>query len=72
MFSIKKDENRKYEKGQYYVMLADIDPESHETNRLGYWCDKAHLEHFLPAILNCFTTEEVVEALAKLNARKQD
>ena len=68
MLIIKQDKTRKEEEGQIFVELT-----SHrdimniaDCNRLGYWCDKAHLSHFIMGCATCFTQEELKNIL-KMN-----
>ena len=45
MLNIKFDPEREYEEGQYFVELVELDPtDKDHINRLGYWCDLAHLK----------------------------
>lgn len=44
MLSIKFDESRPREKGQWYVELIDINQNDPAySHRFGYWCDLPHL-----------------------------
>lgn len=68
MLIVKQDKTRKEEEGQIFVELT-----SHrdimniaDCNRLGYWCDKAHLSHFIIGCATCFTQEELKNIL-KMN-----
>ena len=49
MLIVKQDKTRKEEEGQIFVELTiyrDVRNIA-DCNRLGYWCDKAHLPHFI-------------------------
>ena len=49
MLIVKQDKTRKEEEGQIFVELTiyrDVRNIA-DCNRLGYWCDKAHLSHFI-------------------------
>lgn len=64
MFSVKFDTKRDISEGQYFVEL--ISPRATNLtaancDRLGYWCDKAHLEHFVIELLKCFNAFEMGE-----------
>jgi hypothetical protein len=60
MFIIKKDETRPVEEGQYFVELTkNRGLEVVNCDRLGYWCDKGHLNHFALTILGQFNTFEL-------------
>lgn len=61
MLIVKEDKNRQYPQGQIFVELTDSRDIRNlsDCNRLGYWCDKPHLRHFLLEIAKVFTTEEL-------------
>lgn len=64
MLIVKEDKNRPYEQGQIFVELTkNRGLEIVNCDRLGYWCDKAHLEHFLLGLSKVFTKEELNEIL---------
>lgn len=45
MLNITYDPSRPYADGQYYVELVQLDPtDQRRCSRLGYWCDRGHLE----------------------------
>lgn len=67
MLIVKQDDSRKEEDGQIFVELTknrrlDIV----NCDRLGYWCDKAHLSHFIIECASCFTENEL-KYILKMN-----
>lgn len=69
MLIVKQDKSRdEQNEGQIFVeltMYRDIKNIS-DCNRLGYWCDKAHLSHFVRECAKVFTENELKEIL-KMN-----
>jgi len=66
MFQIKYDQTRKKEEGQYFVELTkNRGLEIVNCDRLGYWCDKPHLEHFITEMLKHFNVLDMVNILLK-------
>lgn len=68
MLIVNQDLTRKEEEGQIFVELTayrDITNIA-DCNRLGYWCDKAHLSHFIMGCARYFTQEELKNIL-KMN-----
>mgnify|MGYP000821070168 CR=1 FL=1 len=68
MLIVKQDKTRKEEEGQIFVELTiyrDVRNIA-DCNRLGYWCDKAHLSHFIMECAKCFTQDELKNIL-KMN-----
>lgn len=64
MLIVKEDKNRPFEQGQVFVELTkNRGLEIVNSDRLGYWCDKAHLRHFLLELSRVFTKEELNEIL---------
>lgn len=50
MLIVKQDDSRKEEDGQIFVELTkNRGLDIVNCDRLGYWCDKAHLSHFISA-----------------------
>lgn len=48
MLIVKEDKTRTLEEGQIFVELTkNRDLSVTDCDRLGYWCDKAHLRHFI-------------------------
>lgn len=67
MLIVKQDKNRKPEEGQIFVELtSNRGLDIVNCDRLGYWCDKAHLSHFIMECATCFTQEELRNVL-KMN-----
>lgn len=58
MFSVDFDPGRNPDNGQFFVSIIEPDHdelingniEVRHTNRLGYWCDRGHLDSFTSAI----------------------
>lgn len=64
MLIVKEDKNRLYEQGQIFVELTkNRGLEILNCDRLGYWCDKAHLQHFILEIARVYTKDELRELL---------
>lgn len=64
MLIVKEDKNRPYPQGQIFVELTkNRGLEIVNCDRLGYWCDKAHLRHFLLELSRVFTKEELNDIL---------
>lgn len=68
MLIVKQDKTRKEEEGQIFVELTSYRDITNiaDCNRLGYWCDKAHLSHFIMECAKCFTQNELKKIL-KMN-----
>lgn len=67
MFRVTVNKNRSKNDGQIFVELTsyiDISDFS-KVNRLGYYCDKLHLEHFLTELTKVFTKDEINEIIEK-------
>lgn len=64
MLIVKEDKNRLPQQGQIFVELTkNRDLEIVNCDRLGYWCDKPHLRHFLIELSRVFTKDELNEIL---------
>lgn len=64
MLIVKEDKSRHPDRGQIFVELTkNRDLEIVNCDRLGYWCDKGHLRHFLLELSRVFTKEELNEIL---------
>jgi len=64
MLIVKEDQSRPYSQGQIFVELTknrEIDVVN--CDRIGYWCDKAHLRHFILELSRVFTRDELNEIL---------
>lgn len=60
MFTVKEDKTRTQNSGQYFVELTrNRGLDVVNCDRLGYWCDKAHLQHFLLEIAKVMTDDEL-------------
>ena len=67
MLIVTQDKSRKEEYGQIFVELTkNRGLDIVNCDRLGYWCDKAHLSHFIIECANCFTENELKDIL-KMN-----
>lgn len=65
MLIVKEDKSRPYHAGQIFVeLISNRDVLSlTDWNRLGYWCDKEHLRHFILELSKVFTKKELEEIL---------
>lgn len=64
MLIVKEDKTRHPDRGQIFVELTkNRELEIVNCDRLGYWCDKPHLRHFLLELSRVFTKEELNEIL---------
>lgn len=64
MLIVKEDQSRPQDRGQIFVELTkNRELEIVNSDRLGYWCDKGHLRHFLLELSRVFTKEELNEIL---------
>ena len=71
MLSVDIDKTRKEEDGQIFVeLISNRDLRDFSNNdRLGYWCDKAHLNHFITGCARFFTENELIKLL-NINMKK--
>ena len=59
MLIVKEDKKRDVAEGQIFVELTRNREQSIiDCDRLGYWCDKAHLKHF---VLECASVMSLSE-----------
>ena len=66
MLIVKEDKDRPFEMGQIFVELTkNRDISITNCDRLGYWCDKGHLRHFILELSRVFTNEELKDLLSK-------
>jgi hypothetical protein len=66
MLTVKEDKKRNPNQGQIFVELTDNRGLSiTDCNRLGYWCDKDHLRHFILEISRVMSDIELRELLGK-------
>lgn len=65
MLVVKEDKKRDVSEGQIFIELVDYPdiPNMKRCNRLSYWCDKGHLNHFIIKLTELFTKEELEEIL---------
>jgi len=64
MLIVKEDKTRDAANGQIFVELTKYRELSIlDFDRLGYWCDKEHLRHFLLEISKVMTDAELREIL---------
>lgn len=64
MLIVKQDKNRPYSEGQVFIELTKNRGLSvTDCDRLGYWCDKEHLRHFMLELSMLFSVEELKELL---------
>jgi hypothetical protein len=64
MLIVKEDKTRNPGQGQIFVELTDNRGLSiTDCNRLGYWCDKAHLRHFILEISRVMSDIDLKELL---------
>ena len=64
MLIVKEDKTRKYEEGQIFVELTKNRGLSiTNCDRLGYWCDKAHLKHFILELSKVMTDSDLFRLL---------
>ena len=72
MLNVREDKNRKNENGTIYLELLKMNFDNPvESNRLGYWCDKLHLEHCFKSLARMFTEEEVRKLLKDIEPPKE-
>jgi hypothetical protein len=66
MLIVKEDKTRNPEHGQIFVELTENRGLSvSECNRLGYWCDKAHLRHFILEAGRVMSDADLIDLLGK-------
>lgn len=64
MLIVKEDQNRPHGSGQIFVELTkNRELDVVNCDRLGYWCDKAHLRHFILELSRMFSDEELRDIL---------
>lgn len=65
MLNVNIDKDRPHNSGQIFVELIsyrDVHNLS-DCNRLGYWCDKPHLKHFLVELRRVLSKQDFEEML---------
>jgi len=58
--------SREKSDAKYFVELINyrsLDFSGCDCDRLGYWCDKLHLRHFILELAKVFTEQELKELL---------
>lgn len=64
MLIVKFDKTRSVEQGQYWVeLIKNRDLTVVNCDRLGYWCDKAHLRSMVMEMTIHFSTYEIFRKL---------
>ena len=64
MLIVREDKNRPQSQGQIFVELTkNRGLDIVNCDRLGYWCDKGHLSHFVLELTKVLTTSELEEIL---------
>lgn len=64
MLIVKEDKTRKYEEGQIFVQLIKNKVfDAINCDKLGYWCDKDHLEHFILELSKVMTDSDLFRLL---------
>lgn len=71
MLLVKEDKKRNVNEGQIFVELTrNRDLSIVDCDRLGYWCDKAHLEHFIIEAASAMSLSETMELFRTILKRK--
>lgn len=71
MLIVKEDKKRNIDEGQIFVELTrNRDLSIVNCDRLGYWCDNAHLKHFILEIASIMSDAELIELFQTILARK--
>ena len=71
MLLVKEDKKRNVNEGQIFVELTrNRDLSIVDCDRLGYWCDKAHLEHFIIESASVMSLSETMELFRTILKRK--
>jgi hypothetical protein len=64
MLIVKEDKKRNWEQGQVFVeLIKNRDLSVTDCDRLGYWCDKSHLRHFILEISRVMSDIDLKELL---------
>ncbi|MBR8707174.1 hypothetical protein [Bacteroides pyogenes] len=73
MLIVKEDKTRPENSGQIFVELTrDRGLDVANCDRLGYWCDKLHLKHFIFNAARMFDNKELIEIFAEIITRRND
>lgn len=71
MLLVKEDKKRNVNEGQIFVELTrNRDLSIIDCDRMGYWCDKAHLEHFIIEAASVMSLSETMELFRTILKRK--
>lgn len=66
MLIVKEDKTRNIEQGQIFVELTkNRDLSISNCDRLGYWCDKEHLRHFVLELSRVMSDADLIELLGE-------
>lgn len=71
MLIVKEYKTRPESDGQIFVELTSnrgLDVEN--CDRLGYWCDKPHLKHFIFNAARMFDNKELIEIFTEIITRR--
>ena len=72
MLIVKEDKKRNLNDGQIFVeLIKNRDLSVTDCDRLGYWCDKAHLRHFILEISKVMSDADLLELLGERFKNKQ-
>ena len=72
MLIVKEDKKRNFNDGQIFVELTkNRDLSVTDCDRLGYWCDKAHLRHFILELSKVMSDTDLLELLGERFKNKQ-
>ena len=72
MLLVKEDKKRNLNDGQIFVeLIKNRDLSVTDCDRLGYWCDKAHLRHFILEISKVMSDADLLELLGERFKNKQ-
>lgn len=71
MLIVKEDKTRPESDGQIFVELTrNRGLDVVNCDRLGYWCDKLHLKHFIFNVARMFDNRELIEIFTKIITRR--
>jgi len=66
MLIVKEDKTRNVEQGQIFVELTENRGLNvSDCNRLGYWCDRSHIRHFILELSKVMPENELKDLLVK-------
>ncbi|WP_394287280.1 hypothetical protein [Bacteroides pyogenes] len=71
MLTVKEDKTRPERDGQIFVELTrNRGLDVVNCDRLGYWCDKPHLKHFIFNAARMFDNRELIEIFTEIITRR--